>query len=222
MAPLRSLVAAGLLFLSAANAHFLLLSPPSIEGSSIDEDKEGNAPCGADLPDLSANSTTDFHVGGDQVALQLGHPQANWLIRGTLDAKASSNWTQLFPIVTQSGLGNFCELSVAAPKEWVGQKGIIGVACNGPDGILYQCAVVNFVSGTSSSQASSCTNGSSVTASFSSDSKLSALVGNPSNTSSSAPSSTSRNASPSPVRSQFPLGSLLLGAVMVLVGATLL
>ncbi|KAK0712102.1 hypothetical protein B0H67DRAFT_444189, partial [Lasiosphaeris hirsuta] len=196
MAPLRSLVAATLLLLSAANAHFILNNPVSLEGGSIDEDKEGNAPCGADLPDLSKKTTNDFHVDGDFVSVRLGHPQGNWLIRATLDGKASGNWSQLFPIVTQSGLGDFCEPIVTAPKEWVGKTGVIGVAVKAPDGILYQCAVVNFVAGTNT-PGDSCKNGSSVTGSFSSDSALSALVGNPSSNPASSTSATP-SSSPSP------------------------
>jgi hypothetical protein len=142
MAPLRALATAALLFLSAANAHFVLLAPPSLEGDSINEDKEGNAPCGATLPDLSKRSATDFHVDGDFISLRLGHPQAKWLIRGTLEDKASGNWTQLFPIVLQSGLGNFCEPIVTAPQSWVNKTGVIGIVANAPDGTLYQvCAL---------------------------------------------------------------------------------
>ncbi|KAK3358175.1 hypothetical protein B0T25DRAFT_427604, partial [Lasiosphaeria hispida] len=196
MAPLRSLVTATLLLLSAANAHFVLNSPTSLEGETINEDKEGNAPCGADLPDLSKNTTNDFHVDGDFVSVQLGHPQGNWLIRATLDGKASGNWSQLFPIVTQSGLGNFCEPIVTAPKEWVGKTGVIGVAVKAPDGILYQCAVVNFVAGTNTPGGDSCKNGSSVTGSFSSDPALAALVGNPASTTSAIPSSSPSPSSP--------------------------
>lgn len=138
MAPLRSLAASALLFLSAANAHFNLNLPASLEGNSFDEEKEPNAPCGGGNPDISSNTATDFHVDGDAVAVKLGHPQANFLIRATLDPHAAGNWTQLFPIVQQSGLGSFCEKSVTAPKEWVGKKGFISVVCDAPDGLLWQ------------------------------------------------------------------------------------
>lgn len=137
MAPLRSFLASLLLFASA-NAHFELLAPPSLEGDKMDENQQPNGPCGGGVPDLSKDVTTDFHVDGDAVGLMLLHPQANWLIRGTLDEKAAGNWTQLAPIVMQSNRGSFCEPAVAVPKEWAGKKGIIGIACNAPDGLLYQ------------------------------------------------------------------------------------
>jgi hypothetical protein len=143
MAPLRSLLAAGLLFV-AAHAHFELVQPTSLEGDKMNENLEGNAPCGGGVADLSQNTATDFHVDGDAVAVELGHPQANWLIRATLDSRAAGNWTQLFPIVSQSGRGDFCQPAVTAPKEWVGKKGIISVACDAPDGLLFQvCFLVS-------------------------------------------------------------------------------
>ena len=138
MAPIRSIVAATLLFLSAANAHFELLKPTPLEGDNMNEDLEPNAPCGGGSADLSKNTATDFHVDGDSVTVLLAHPQADYLFRATLDTHAAGNWTQLWPIFTQSGRGNFCEPAVTAPKEWAGKKGFVGIACNAPDGILYQ------------------------------------------------------------------------------------
>ena len=143
MAPLCPLPTAALLFLSSSNAHFILVHPQSIEGDSINEDREGNAPCGAVLPDLTKDTTNDFHVEGDLISVRLGHPQANYLFRATLEDKASGNWTQIFPIIMQSGLGTLCEPAVAVPKEWAGKKGVIGVAANAPDGILYQVRAIS-------------------------------------------------------------------------------
>jgi hypothetical protein len=217
---LRSLAAATLL-LSAANAHFSLEAPPPLEGDSMNEDLQPNGPCGGGVPDLSQNEATDFHVGGDAVALALGHPQANFLIRATLDSGAKGNWTQLFPIFMQSGRGNLCEPAVTAPEEWAGQKGFIGIACAAPDGMLFQCAAVNFVSGTNTSPGS-CTNGSSVSASFRDDPDLTALLDG-SSTDTSPPESTSGSAAPSLIAGgSLPVGSLAITAAMVLIGAALL
>jgi hypothetical protein len=137
MAPIGTLLAS-LLFLGAAHAHFELVLPPPLEGDRMDDRLQPNPPCGGGNADLSSATTTDFHVDGDAVALLLGHPQASFLIRATLDSKAQGNWTQLFPIFTQSGRGAMCEPQVTAPKEWVGKKGFIGIACDAPDGMLYQ------------------------------------------------------------------------------------
>lgn len=138
MAPLRSLIAATLLFLFTANAQFELLLPPPLEGDKVNKDLEATGPCGGGVPDLSSNTATDFHVGGDSVAILLGQPQANILIGATLDSHAASNWTQLLPIIKQSGRGNFCEPAVTVPKEWAGKKGFIGVVSKAPDAERYQ------------------------------------------------------------------------------------
>ncbi|KAL1873471.1 hypothetical protein VTK73DRAFT_919 [Phialemonium thermophilum] len=241
MAPVVSLASATLLFLSAANAHFTLNTPPSF---GFTEDKEAIAPCGGFTPNFDDKSkVSDYHVGGEPIGMKLGHPQANWLFRATLDSPDTKNWTQLFPIVMQSGLGLFCETSVPAPDSWVGKQGILSVVANAPDGILYQCAAVNFVSGTGT-PGSTCTNGS-VQASFVSDSQLSALVGpssggsspsgsssssgsasTPSKTSGGGSSSTSSSSSsPSPTKNAAPSafgGLLSLGSFAPVVVAGLL
>ncbi|KAH6606976.1 expression library immunization antigen 1 [Trichoderma cornu-damae] len=173
---------------SLSSAHFLMNYPKSI---GFDDSTEGNAPCGGFTPDLSSGSSqlVDFHVGGDSLAMRSTHTQVNWLFRVTLDAEAASGWQQIFPIVMQSGLGNFCEPLITLPSSYAGKKGIISVVSDAPDGLLYQCVSANFVSG-SVNPPSACTN-ASVTASFVSDSKLSALVSGSSPSSTSSASGTS-------------------------------
>ncbi|EAQ91731.1 hypothetical protein CHGG_03666 [Chaetomium globosum CBS 148.51] len=222
MVSLRSLFAAGALCLSAANAHFELRQPPSLEGDNMNEDLEPNAPCGGGVADLSTNKVVDFHVDGDAVAWFLGHPQAKWLIRGTLDSKAAGNWTEMYPIIQQDGRGEYCQPAVTAPKAWAGKKGIISVACGAPDGLLFQCAAVNFVSGANTSP-SPCNNGS-VNANFSEDPNLTALLDASTTTSPGPPESTSGSAAPSLILpgSGLSIGGLAVTAVMLLVGAAVL
>ena len=139
MASFKSVASAALVFASAATAHFNLMVPTPI---GFNEDKEDTAPCGGFTPDFSdASKVIDFHVGGEPVGVKLGHTQAQWLFRGTLDQTGSSNWTMLFPIVMQSGLGLFCEPSIPAPESWVGKQGVLGVVADAPDGLLYQVRV---------------------------------------------------------------------------------
>ncbi|CAK7239736.1 MAG: hypothetical protein STHCBS139747_001171 [Sporothrix thermara] len=177
MAPLAS--AALLLAASAAvvNAHFTLDYPPTI---GFSDDDEGTGPCGSFTPDFATDNVTDFHVGGDNVAINLLHPQGTWLYRATLDEAAAvdSNWTQLFPQVMQTGLGKFCQPAIAVPASWAGQKGVIGVVVDAPDGLLYQCASVNFVAGAATTDQATCTNSSGVTASYTTDANLTPLVAN--------------------------------------------
>lgn len=122
---------------SLSSAHFLMNYPDSI---GFDDDKEGTSPCGGFTPDLSSGSKqlVDFHVGGDSLAMRATHNQVTWLFRVTLDGTASSGWKQIFPIVQQSGLGDFCEPHITLPASYAGKKGVIGVVTDAPDGLLYQ------------------------------------------------------------------------------------
>ncbi|KAK1758313.1 hypothetical protein QBC47DRAFT_411022 [Echria macrotheca] len=173
MATTQSIAAALLLLTAGAQAHFTLNYPPSI---GFDDAKEGTGPCGGVTPDFSKNEFTDFHVGGDNVGTRTSHPQGNWLYRVTLDPGASANWTQVYPIVQQSGIGDFCAPLVRIPDEFVGKQGILSVVGSGGHGFLYQCAALNFVEGTAELQ-SACKNASGVTSSFVTDASLAALVG---------------------------------------------
>jgi hypothetical protein len=127
---------------SVVSGHFLLNYPQSI---GFDDDKEDGGPCGGFTPDFSKN-VVDFHVGGDAIAVKLTHPQGNWLFRVTTDEKAQSGWEQIFPIVQQSGLGDFCEPQVTVPSKFVGKKGVLSVVSSATDGLLYQVSTTNRLS----------------------------------------------------------------------------
>ncbi|KAG8414620.1 hypothetical protein J3459_014209 [Metarhizium acridum] len=116
------------------SAHFLLNYPKSI---GFDDSGESSAPCGGFTPDLSKD-LVDFHVGGDAISVKLTHPQGNWLFRVTTDEKAESGWEQIFPIVQQTGLGDFCEPQVTVPSKYAGKKGVLSVVSSATDGLLYQ------------------------------------------------------------------------------------
>lgn len=117
-------------------AHFLLNYPPTI---GFDDSLEGTAPCGSFSIDFATDNVTDFHVGGDALAMTSIHPQATWLFRATLgEAAAPGNWTILLPAIQQTGIGDYCEQDVTVPTNFAGQKGVIGVVQDAPDGILYQ------------------------------------------------------------------------------------
>jgi hypothetical protein len=142
MAPFLSIASAALL-LSGAQAHFLLNSPPPL-GPFIDDD-EGNAPCGGYTPDFTAQTISNFSVGGDSIATQSTHPQTHFLYRITTDQTAAGNWSQIYPIFQQSGLGSFCASQVTVPESYVGQSGVLSVVADGPDGLLYQvCTILPF------------------------------------------------------------------------------
>ena len=139
LVPFSSVTAVALLALvlaiSPSTAHFLLNYPPTI---GFDDSLEGTPPCGSFTVQFGTNNVTDFHVGGNAIAVTSIHPQATWLFRATLDLTATSNWTSLLPAVQQTGLGDYCEPDVTVPSSWAGQKGVIGVVQDAPDGILFQ------------------------------------------------------------------------------------
>ncbi|UNI23951.1 hypothetical protein JDV02_009738 [Purpureocillium takamizusanense] len=161
-----------------ASAHFQLKYPKSI---GFSDDQEDQAPCGGFTPDFSKD-VVDFHIGGEALAMRLTHQQSNWLFRATLDQKAQSGWQQLYPIVMQSGLGDFCQPRVTVPESFAGKKGVVSVVSSAVDGLLYQCVAANFVKGSAGDVPSQCTN-STIKVSFVDDSKLSALVGDGAKTS---------------------------------------
>jgi hypothetical protein len=113
--------------------------------SWIRRQQENVSPCGG-FP-ISFSSATDYHVGGDSIALTTLHPQSNFLFRGTLDPIASGKWSNFLPVVGEYGLGAFCEAIVAVPASWVGSQGIIQVVQNAEDGVHYQvrsCSILAY------------------------------------------------------------------------------
>src|SRR5882757_3174175 len=85
----------------AVKSHFILQSPTSL---GFDDDSEGDSPCGGF--DVVFNGTEDsVQVGGFAVSMLSTHPAADWLFRATLDQIAPFNWTNLLPVVSETGLG---------------------------------------------------------------------------------------------------------------------
>ncbi|CAJ2510291.1 Uu.00g061910.m01.CDS01 [Anthostomella pinea] len=222
MLSLRLAATAALLLATTVQAHFELQYPGPIK--PFDDDTEGSAPCGGYTPDLDNENAVDFHVDGDAISTYSTHPQTNWLYRMTTDPTASGNWSQVYGIIQQSGPGNYCTPQVTISHEYVGKKAILSMVASGIDGLLYQCAAVNFINGTGNAP-SVCTNQSSVKGSYTNDATLTALLG------SSSASSASSSASPSETPgagvsmradSVEGLRALVATGVMVVVGAMLM
>ncbi|KAI3336287.1 hypothetical protein HD806DRAFT_717 [Xylariaceae sp. AK1471] len=174
-AMVRSIFTAALLLAASVNAHFTVQYPDTV--GPFDDDGEDKGPCGGYQIDLANAKTVDFHVGGDAVATRSTHPQTNWLYRITTDATASGNWTQVYGIVQQNGIGDYCTKDLTIPPEYVGQKAVLSIVGSGTDGVLFQCSAVNFVNGTADTP-QACVNGTSVTSSFTTDQTLSGMVSN--------------------------------------------
>lgn len=123
-------------FVGSSTSHFLLNYPPTI---GFDDSLETTAPCGSFKVDFATDNVTDFHVGGDALAMTSIHPQATWLFRAAVgEAATPENWTTLLPAVQQTGIGDYCEQDVTVPADYAGQKGVISVVQDAPDGLLYQ------------------------------------------------------------------------------------
>lgn len=149
MARLTSVLAATLaLTCSVVRGHFELTYPSPV--GELNEDDESTGPCGGYTPDLETIETTDFHVGGDSIAVSTSHPQAYWLYRFTFDNNATAspaeNWTQTYPIVLQEGINSFCQPDVTIPEKYIGRKAVLGVVGKASDGMLYQvCYVLSYL-----------------------------------------------------------------------------
>lgn len=135
MTSLRISTASLLLLAASANAHFKLVEPESI---GFSDDGEGEGPCGSFTPDFSKDTITDFHVGGQPIALMNTHPEVRWLFRATFAEGVDGEWQQLYSVVDQQGIGDFCVPTVTAPDSWVGRTGVLSVVCDATDGLLYQ------------------------------------------------------------------------------------
>ncbi|KAL2075688.1 hypothetical protein VTL71DRAFT_631 [Oculimacula yallundae] len=160
------------LLVSQTSAHFTLQYPATV---GFNDDLESTAPCGSFSVDFSTNTITNFHVGGDVLAMRSSHPDTKWLFRATIGTPVTGNFTTVSQVIQQSNIGTFCRSDITVPESFVGQNGTIGIAANGPDGILYQCAAVSFVAGASTTVQSACTNSSGVAGSYIEDSTLAAL-----------------------------------------------
>ncbi|RYP13435.1 hypothetical protein DL765_006897 [Monosporascus sp. GIB2] len=227
-----SFLATALALACGIRAHFTLRYPAPL--GAIEDQSTG--PCGGYTPDLSTVETTDFHVGGDAIAVSTGHAQNNWLYRITTDDDlVSANWTQVYPIVIQTGLNAYCQPSVTIPEEFEGRKAILSVVGHASDGLLYQvrsssegrlwrsewCAAVQFVPG-EGSRPEACTNSTGVDASFENDAELASLVGDSQSEESDSPSSpteTPDGAASSTYGSLRGFGCLVTVTAMVLLGA---
>jgi hypothetical protein len=123
----------------ATSAHFVLQTPPSL---GFDEDTLEQSPCGGSAITFNS-SDASVQVGGFAAGMLSTHPAAQWMFRATTDMQAPFNWTNLLPVVQETGLGEFCLPALTAPDSFVGKQGLVQVVQDGPDGTLYQvCAAL--------------------------------------------------------------------------------
>ncbi|KXL41470.1 hypothetical protein M433DRAFT_113244 [Acidomyces richmondensis BFW] len=128
---------------TVTSAHFILHWPPS---AGFNDDLESTSPCGSFTPVVDGSSP-EIQVNRFAVKIQNVHPQGEWIFRGSVDTEAPYNFSDVTPIVNTTGIGDFCLDYMSVPNEWAGKAGIIQVVDSSVDGMLYQCAPVNFVAG---------------------------------------------------------------------------
>ncbi|ELR04189.1 hypothetical protein VC83_03095 [Pseudogymnoascus destructans] len=162
------------------NGHFNLNYPTTL---GFDDEKEATGPCGGFKPSL--DKTTDFHIGGDVIAVRTTHPKANWFFRATTNPTAAGGWVNILPEIEQTGLGSYCEQNLKLPDSFAGKIGFVQVVQHAVDGDLYQCAPVNFVNSVAASIPSACTNATGLTATA-----LAGAASSGASTTGSSPSST--------------------------------
>ena len=129
-----------LALLPSTFAHFVLNYPPSL---GFSDDDEGNAPCGGFDISFSGN-VTNVTVGSFSIASRTTHPQASWLFRVTTSTEEPYNWTNILPVISESGLGDFCLPALSVPESFIGQQAIIQVTQSAVDGNLYQVRLNRF------------------------------------------------------------------------------
>lgn len=127
-------LAISFLLFVVATAHFILEYPPSL---GFDDDIEANGPCGG-FDVVFNSSDASVPIGGFPVSMLSTHPEAEWIFRATLDQQAPFNWTDLTPVLQETGLGQFCIPNVQAPTEFAGKPALVQVIQHGADGVLYQ------------------------------------------------------------------------------------
>lgn len=115
------------------NGHFNLNYPTTL---GFDSAKEGQNPCGGFEPSL--DKTTDFHIGGDVIAVRSTHPKSNWYFRATTNEKAAGGWVNILPEIEQTGLGSYCEQDLKLPESFAGKKGFVQAVQHAVDGDLFQ------------------------------------------------------------------------------------
>ncbi|ODQ56243.1 hypothetical protein SAICODRAFT_42417, partial [Saitoella complicata NRRL Y-17804] len=132
------------------SAHFTLNYPETV---GFDEDNEPTAPCGGFSASDATNRTLVPLDGTAPFAIYAGHPTAQVIVKLALSTDPTTNADfniTVVPQFTENGLGDFCFPSVnwaaAAGSPTEGQNATVQVAYAGGDGVLYQCAAIQFSS----------------------------------------------------------------------------
>ncbi|KAH6679711.1 hypothetical protein B0J14DRAFT_581420 [Halenospora varia] len=161
---MKTSIAALAAFASMVSAHFNLNFPAA---RGFNEDTLGTFPCGGQ--DTVSSNRTAWPLSGGQIALKMGHINANVeVLLGLGNSPGSSFNYVLRQTFQETGLGAFCMTGFSLPSGLnmtEGQNATIQVVTNGdPNGGLYNCADITF-SSTAASAGSACSNNTGVSVS---------------------------------------------------------
>ncbi|KAK0713313.1 hypothetical protein B0T26DRAFT_648601 [Lasiosphaeria miniovina] len=138
---------------SVCKAHFVLQIPTSL---GFDDEAEGEFPCGG-FNAHSRNNVTLWPVEGSAVSVLTTHSEATWEFKAALLSDLG-HWVRVNRVLSQTGVGDFCEPAIPVKASWAGKRGVLQVVQHGDDGDLYQCAAVKFVHGGPASPPAGCIN----------------------------------------------------------------
>lgn len=166
---------------SLTTAHFNLDFPAA---RGFDEDKLGTFPCGGQ--DTVSTTRTPWPLSGGQIALTMGHIDANVEVLIAMGNSPGSAFNTIIrPTFKETGLGAFCMTGFTVPGAMEGMNATIQVVTNGdPNGGLFNCADVTFSASAKMASSDVCKNASAVTTGAAS------VMGNPNVTSGSSASKT--------------------------------
>ncbi|KAF2771870.1 hypothetical protein EJ03DRAFT_325122 [Teratosphaeria nubilosa] len=202
---------------SISSAHFILQWPPT---AGFDDEAEGTSPCGEATVTVNSSSPK-VQVSQFAVSIKNTHPTGQWQFRATTDTQEPYNFTDIVPVVNTTGIGDFCLPDLRAPDDFAGKAGILQIIDNSPDGLLYQCAPVNFVTGSNSTVGSACTNATGFTASWTTEESLSTNASTSGTASSSAATATNSASSSASAVMATGLGSWVGGLGLLVAGLLL-
>lgn len=123
---IKKMLSSFTLLLPLVAADFLLTYPPTL---GFNDGTEDLAPCGG-FPVVFNNVTTpsiNISVGGFAIELFSSQPQSSFLFRATIDAQEPFTWTDLVPVVEETGRGDFCLPRLSVPDAFAGHAGVIQI-----------------------------------------------------------------------------------------------
>ncbi|KAK0622626.1 hypothetical protein B0T14DRAFT_408767, partial [Immersiella caudata] len=144
---------------SAVSAHFVLETPTSL---GFNDEKLGESPCGSFDPTDRSKGVAKWSVGGGNVGVISTHGSVTWQINAALVSEPTK-WLPLVREFAQTGVGNVCIQRVPGFSAWIGQPVVVQIIQHGHDGVLHQCAAIEFIAGGPDPVPADCKNSNSVT-----------------------------------------------------------